>query len=164
MSDTDNTVTDRPPPTRDSRGRWVKGIDPSSVGGVSITSANAHEMHAKRLAKKHATIRAAAQAAVESPTLISRFGKAAWLAEIAQVQHAIATTPDAPAATRAASWLVRHAGLDEIAQTAQAAVDASVTVSSDHDIVAVILRRRLQAGDVVDASCADADTDADDES
>lgn len=67
-----------------------------------------------RRAKKHALVKASAQASVQDGRLVGKFGGWAWLAEVTQNQMAIATTPDAgKAATLAATWLVNNAGLAE---------------------------------------------------
>lgn len=127
-------------------------------GKHAITSENAHAMHARRLERKHKLINAALADGVQSNTLRSKYGEAAWLAEVAQVQQAISTTPDAPGATRAAEFLMRHSGLDELPASARPpAGTVTVQAGGEMDIVAVIMRRRLAAGDVVDAEYTDTD-------
>jgi len=161
--DTEDTATTDTAvqPTRDARGRWLPGV--RGGGAPPITSETAHEMHAARLAKKRRLIRAALADGVQDAVLRKRFGRQAWLAEMAQTQQAISTTPDAGvAATRAAEFLLRHTGLAEpaVGTVAKQPVGPAPGLG-DVDIVAVVLRRRLAVGDVVDAVYADADADAD---
>jgi hypothetical protein len=96
-----------------------------AVKNTQITASRASEMLANRIEAKRNTIARAAQDAVQSSRLVKAHGSAAWLAEIAQAQMSIATTPDAGvAATKAADWLVNNAGLGE-----RQAVEAGGTVS-----------------------------------
>jgi len=70
---------------------------------------------------KRQTVQAAAQDAVESGSLVTRYGNAAWIAEITQAQMKLATTPDAgKSSVMAAQWLVSNAGMDEKQQQDQA--------------------------------------------
>ena len=107
------------------KGRIVAMRPELAVKSTQITQKSSGELLAIRLANKRDTIAAAAQAAVQSSSLVKAHGSAAWIAEIAQAQMAIATTPDAGvASTKAADWLVNNAGLGE-----RQAVDASGSVS-----------------------------------
>ena len=93
------------------RGRIV-----SNPGGgkYAITSDNARDMVRARVEKKRAVIAQAAQEAVQNGALVGRYGDAAWLAEVAQAQYTLATTPDAgKSSVMAASWLVEHSGMAE---------------------------------------------------
>jgi len=158
-TDTTDTTDTAVQPTRDARGRWLPGV--RGGGAPPITTETAHEMHAARLAKKRRLIRAALADGVQDAELRRRFGKQAWLAEVAQTQQAISTTPDAGvAATRAAEFLLLHTGLAEPAVGRVAPAPAVPAPGlGDVDIVAVVLRRRLAVGDVVDAVYTDADAD-----
>ena len=94
-------------------------------GNKAFTSVSASLAVAERIEQKRNTIAAAAQAAVQSSSLVKAHGSAAWIAEIAQAQMQIATTPDAGvASTKAADWLVTNAGLGE-----RQAVEAGGAVS-----------------------------------
>lgn len=78
-----------------------------------------------RIEKKRALIRAAAQQAVENGNLKQQYKGWAWLAEVAQTQMRIATTPEAgKASTLAAGWLVDNAGLSEKQKDADASSPA----------------------------------------
>ena len=96
------------------KGRIVAMRPELAVKNTQITPKSSGELLAIRLQGKRDTIAAAALAAVQSSSLVKAHGSAAWIAEIAQAQMAIATTPDAGvASTKAADWLVNNTGLSE---------------------------------------------------
>jgi len=137
-------------PTRDARGRWLPGVTHKQTGAAPpITTVSAYDMLALREAKRHATVKQAANDAVERGDLRAKFADAAYIAALTETQMQIATTPEAPGATRAADWLMTHSGESEVK-----AVDAgAATVLGE---VADVLRSiaafaRALPADVVDA-------------
>ena len=100
------------------------------VGGAVLTRDNARDMVRARVEKKRAVIAQAAQEAVQNGALVGRYGDSAWLAEVAQAQYTLATTPDAgKSAVMAASWLVEHSGMGE--PKGKDTDDGGVTAAAD---------------------------------
>lgn len=150
--------TEQLPNTRVLKNGAVYDLDKkrivSSVGVTTkITRENAREMQTKAVARKREVVRQAAAAGVQRADLIRAFGEDAWLAEVAQTQQVIATTPEAgKASTLAAGWLVRNAGMDEALdkeqgqQSAQSPVEAALA-----GLIDAITRTIPPPRDIIDA-------------
>jgi hypothetical protein len=119
-----------------NKGRIV-GIRPDlAEKNTQITPQNSGDLLAIRLDKKRNTIQKAAQAAVQSSALKLAHGSDAWIAEIAQAQMMVATTPDAGvASTKAAEWLINNAGLGERQAVAG---DNSGTLGALSDVIGAL--------------------------
>ena len=107
--------TDDKPRTKVLENGAVYDLDKKKItGGAVLSSDRARDMVRARVEKKRAVIAQAAQAAVQNGALVGRYGDAAWLAEVAQAQYTLATTPDAgKSSVMAASWLVENSGMGE---------------------------------------------------
>lgn len=127
------------------------------VAGAVLSRADAQRMVRARVEKKRAVIAAAAQAAVQNGELVKAYGNEAWLAEIAQTQQEIATTPDAgKASIMAAEWLVRHSGLGEPSRLEREQVQTTHVHTIDPALASAISRLLSMRGqDVVDVEAED---------
>ena len=118
------------------------------VSMPALSRDTARDMVRARVAKKRAIVQAAALDAVQSQTLLNRYGDEAWIAEVTQAQMQIATTPNAgKSAVMAATWLMDHAGIGERQAEDKSGSDAAGVVV---DIIARLAA--FVAGEVVAGS------------
>lgn len=108
------------------------------LAGPPLSPDKARDMVASRVAKKRAAVQAAALEAVQSQSLLNKYGNEAWIAEVTQAQMQLATTPDAgKASTIAADWLVNNSGMGERQQQAEGGGQV-VTHTLDPEVIALL--------------------------
>lgn len=130
------------------------------VAGAVLTRDKARDMVRARVEKKRKAVAEAANDAVQRGDLRVKYGDTAYIAEIAQAQMQIATTPDAgKAAVMAASWIVEHSGMSE-KQVEQQVVQPRTQPDVVLALLAVLdgadnYNYRKHDDDVIDADTAD---------
>ena len=138
-------------------GRFVKGGKPTTA---IASPSQGRELAQLRVDRKRLAVQQAANEAVESGDLRTRYGDMAFVAEITKTAMMKATTPDDPKAIDAARFILQEAGVSD-KQASQE--QASQTIGAVADLVQALAsfafdnsNYRKHDNDVIDADTAQA--------
>ena len=129
-------------------GKLAKGTRPANA----ITPETSRELHALRLAKKREQVSAGAAAAVLTHAPDAPGAQTGdYVQAISYYQTVVAMSPELPNSSRAADWVMRHAGLDEPREQQQAGEQAAAVIGALAEFVRVVRAqiRETVEGEVV---------------